>query len=274
MARTPEQSLERFIRTSEGQSIAPSAYLNYLRGVPTRRDWKPFFVELVDNNGDLKEIPWPQNDSGGRILGIKFMINPQSISVNMAKIVGRTQTMTGWLEEHWGEELDTVTFSGSTAAFVTGSSRLKDARQMAEKVNRNRGQVRSDFYSYLGLDNLSVPYQTSVAGSRARNALDVEPGLTTIFRRQSLSYREMRKLNQIMTSNGCVFSDDGFVSDRRFIRLSYDYSSYIGYFESLDITEDANAPFKFVYTATFKAEKTAYSYVTRRNVNGQAAGQR
>lgn len=274
MTTTPERALENYVRTTEGQETGPSAYLNYLRSIPLRRDWKPFFVEIVDSNGKLTEIPFPQESSGGRIIGVKFMINPQSISVNMAKIVGRTQTMTGWLEEHWGEELDTITFSGSTAAFVTGSSRLKDARRMAEKTNQNRAQVRGDFYSYLGLQHLSVPYQTSAQGSRARNIMDVEPGLTTVFRRQSLSYRELKKLNQILISNGCVFGDDGLVKDRMFIRLSYDYSSYVGYFESLDITEDATTPFKFMYTATFKAEKTIYSYLCRRNVNAQASGQR
>ena len=73
-----------------------------------------------------------------------------------------------------------------------------------------------------------------------------------------------------MNSTGVIFDQvlgrggQGFVHDRRFVRISYDYSAYIGYMESFDLTEDANNPFRFSYTITFKSEKTVYTFRPRR----------
>ena len=111
-----------------------------------------FYVEIVDRLDNTVAIPFPPYNtlsngqsydmldlikattdkvkSGsdfspeGYAMSVTLLVNPTSLNINMSKIINRTQTMTGWIEEHWGEELDTVTFQGASAAFVTNNYRF------------------------------------------------------------------------------------------------------------------------------------------------------
>jgi len=238
-----------------------------------RQGLLPFFVEMVDQNGTNVAIPFPpinpEKTEDGKtpstaryIAGVRLMVNPNSLSLNMSKIVNRTQTMTAWLEEHWGEEIDTVTLQGNNAAFVVGANTLRDTgsqyvRSKASNDLRSRAAARAEFYSSVGIDNF--------AGESVDSPnLALDPGLTTRFRRYSVSYQEMRKLCEIFSANGCIYDQNGFICDRKYVQLSYDYSCYRGFFESIDVTEDAETPFRFTYTITFKSEKTMFSFVTRK----------
>lgn len=262
-----EIAQEQYAAGANESLLSLQSYLYNYKGVSKVPSVLPFYIQVVDQEGRPKRLPFPpQTDNNPSnqaklqktILGIKFLINPASVSVNMAKIINRTPTMTGWIEDHWGEELDTITLQGSSAAFVIGSNTLRNARKLYVESKEDREAARSDFYSYLDLDDLSVKTPVTT------RSLEIEPGLTVRKRRDTISYRQFKSLVQLFATNGCLFDSQGFVSERNFIRMSYDYSSYMGYFESIDITEDANSPFKFVYNVTFKAEKTEYNFVTRR----------
>jgi hypothetical protein len=89
---------------------------------------------------------------------------------------------------------------------------------------------------------------------------DVAPGVTTSQRRKSVSYQQFLRVIDLFRSNGCTFDQNGFVKSRYYILLSFGTEAYRGLFESIDVTEDASNPFRFIYTITFKAEETAYSY--------------
>lgn len=240
-------------------------YLYEFKGIRRVPSELPFYIEIVDENGKLERIPWPpiedtsvNPENRAYIMGLKLMVNPSAISLNLAKIINRTQTMTGWVEEHWGEEIDTITLNGSSAAFTIGG-RIRDIRSRdVANLQQDRQQARADFYSALGIQDLKG------VDAVTRRQLEISPGLSIRRRRDTLSYKEFKKLTQIFVSNGCIFDNQGFVTQRRFIRLSFDYASYLGYFESLDITEDAAYPFRFIYTITFKSEKTEYNFVSRR----------
>lgn len=46
-------------------------------------------------------------------------VNPQSMDFSYAKIIDRTETKGGFVEQHFGEELTSISASGSTGAFVS-----------------------------------------------------------------------------------------------------------------------------------------------------------
>lgn len=271
MASYAQNSQEQFIAGTPDYLHNLSNYRHNYKAIPHSSTTLPFFVEMIDQFNKGVTLPWPSDSSKDtdsndprRILGLKLIVNPASISINMSKIVNRTQSMVGWIEEHWGEEIDTITFTGSSAAFVTGRTFLRNIREQIVRNSTDRAQARADFYSSVGFaDDPIVDQDTRVT-------LDLTPGLTTRYRRKSLSYEQMRDLVRIFAANGCLFDNQGFVKDRVFIKLSFDYSSYIGYFEAFDLTEDAMAPFRFTYTITFKAEKTEYKFLTRNSINSHA----
>jgi hypothetical protein len=187
----------------------------------------PFYIALVDENENLFPLGVSNNE---QIVAIKLLVSPASVSFNMSKIVMRSQSMVGWIEEHWGEELDTISFQGSSASFVLGEI----------------GNIRDISYGTMSPDKFNS-----------------EPiGLTTGRRRETIGYKEFRRIIQIMSSNACDFdSNTGFVKTRRFIKLSWNYASILGYIESFDTVEEATTPFKLTYQMTFKAERTDFLYM-------------
>jgi len=233
-----QDARQQYVSGSSDYLLNVSDYLHNYAAVPIAKG-SPFYVEMVNSSGVGESITM---EDGTELLGVRLMINPTTLSMNMSKIVNRTQTMTSWVEDHWGEEMDTITLQGSTAAFVIGADSLRSA-----------GKIHQGEYQLTSGDAISYP-------------TNVEPGLTTSYRRLSISYREWKKLLQIFAHNGCTFDNQGFVKDRLFIRLTYDYASFIGYFESVDTTEDSNSPYRFTYTITFRAEKTLFRFANRKSV--------
>jgi len=203
-----------------------------------------FYVEMTDLYG--RSVPYKVGNQDP-IVGMILTVNPSTVNANLSKIVGRTQSMVGWIEDHWGEELDTITFQGSTAAFIYSTL-------LPPNQNLTQLQIRNHFNSYADLtdisntvpQNSSTPIFTGLAGG--------------IQRQNSVSYQEFKKVIQIMNGNGAIFDAMGFVSQRLYVQLSYDYVSYRGYFISIDTTEDSASPFRFSYTITFKSEKTIYTF--------------
>lgn len=48
-----------------------------------------------------------------------FHINPQNFQISYSKKIHRYQTFNAYVEEYWGDEMDTITCSGSTGAFIS-----------------------------------------------------------------------------------------------------------------------------------------------------------
>jgi hypothetical protein len=175
-------------------------------------------------------------------------------------MIGRTQSMTGWIEEHWGEELDTITLQGSSAGFIWGGPQAampvspieRDGKQYNTPVTQSAEQIRSVYNRYMDIQDLGT---WSPVGPGDNS------GLAVGNRRKTLAYEEFKHIIQLMNANAATFDVKGFVKDRLYIQLSYDYACYRGYFESIDMTESADTPFKFIYTITYKSERTVYSFL-------------
>jgi hypothetical protein len=231
--------------SSQNYSQSLQSYLYNSKG--TSPDKVKFFVQTVDSDGR----PFTYTINGYSIAGLVLMINPTSVSVNLAKIVNRTQTMTTWVEDHWGEELDTITFQGSSAGFIwEGPLPYVSTPQGGPQTT---SQVQEVFNQYNNIADL---------GSTEPHGVGDNNGLTVKRRRDTVAYNEFRQFMQLANANSATYDLRGMVSDRLFIQLSYDYACYRGYFESFDLTEAAETPFKFVYTITFKSEKTIYSFLS------------
>jgi hypothetical protein len=201
----------------------------------------PFIVALVDADGQFRTLPFPPQEGGlvydeDKILGVELMVNPQTMSNNMAKLISRSQTMTTFVEDHWGEELDTITFQGFTAAFVYGAADIHGLKNSPGSVTQQ----------YLKEQSQSIQ--------------DISGSMTVSKRRESMSYHQFKRVVDIFRVNGCFFDSFGLVTKRYYVMLAYGRSAYKGFFESIDVTEEASNPFRFQYTVTYKSEETVYSY--------------
>ena len=225
----------------EAPTTAPDLK-SFLQSIPTPTKSIPFFIERY--NSDDKLVPFKMSDitpdtnkkNVQIVQAIKLQINPGSISMNLSKIINRTRSMTGWVEYHWGEELDTITLQGSTAALIY------DPAQVTTTVST-----------------------TGVPISSRESA-----GLAVSNRQDSLTYKQFRNIVRVLSINGLVYNDPvqntpsaGFITKRYYMGLSYDYALYKGYIESIDIQENEENPYRFIYTITFKSEITEYTFTPR-----------
>jgi len=215
------------------------------------RDVTPFFIEVVNSTGKpqplyMDDLPVPDN-----LYSVKLLINPANITINMSKIINRTQTMVGWVEDHWGEEIDTLSLQGKSAAFVTGGTTLWGTRDgnSDKKLFEETATVRRPYNEALQINDLRPEIPTY--------------GLTTQYRSNALAYHQFKRIVEAVRQNGAYYSTDnfGFVSDRYYVRLRTDIGTFDGYIETMDMQENADSPFNFSYQMTFKSEKTVLTYL-------------
>lgn len=207
---------------------------------------QPMIIDMVDSNIRPISIEF---EEGYRIVALKLFPNPDSLSISSSKIVNRYNTMTRWVEEHWGDDMDTINFSGSTYSF---NAEIKaGSRTGLTTVYRNYSE------SYKFLKALVDLYRVNGYLYQEPNGYSMTKVPTTD--RESFEYT---MVNRFLLQNP-IFQNNhprhGMIRERLYIRISFDYITLLGYFESFDITEDVSSPFRLLYSTVFKAEKTIWT---------------
>jgi len=204
----------------------------------------PFLIQMVDR--DFKS--YGIGIAGNTILtSVKLTPNPETFTINSSKIINRYNTMTRWVEEHWGDEIDNITFSGSTYSFFAHQTEGIPEVGLTLKY-------RNGTKSYEMLRELSKIFQVNgmiyqdnktYEGSGVDLAGYTSP--TDIY------------LNDPDYSNFILrHPREGLAKERLYINMQFDYVSVLGYFENFDIVEEEGSPFRMTYNSVFKAEKTKY----------------
>lgn len=195
----------------------------------------PFLMKLVDRNMQTAAIRiFPDY----LVTGLKFTPNPSTFSINSSKVINRYNTMTRWVEEHWGDEIDNIMFSGSTLSFLGYSG--GDRGVTNEKRNfTDSYRMMRELAAFVKLNGLIYQDDLSYEGTKDPNSV------TNLFLEKNPSFMISHPLK-------------GLVKERYYINLFFDYVSFLGRFESFDIIEDSTMPYRFTYNCVFKAEKTKY----------------
>jgi len=85
-------------------------------------------------------------------------INPQNLKQEFTKVKNLYQTLEGWVEEHYGDELDTISCDASSAGFYTPKAGLTHIDRKSSQAYRNFKDVL-DLYSNNGktYDKRGIP---------------------------------------------------------------------------------------------------------------------
>jgi hypothetical protein len=163
--------------------------------------------------------------------------NPSEMSLSYSRKVERIQTRGGFVEQHWGDDTQSISFTAVTGGFM----RL-----------------------FSGLSNVTSP---ELGGTR----------------RDTLAYDRYLDFLALFHNNGSVYDVAGQVGLQGIIKVTFDGGSYLGWFNSFNVTESADKPFMFSLTADFdiadeiqvwrtqaggrtqSAEKDAYGAATKAN---------
>jgi len=144
-------------------------------------------------------------------LPLVLEVPPESIDYTYRKKIQTVQTLAGWVEYHWGDELDIISARGSTGGFI-----------------------------------------------------NLEAGMSEgIDRRVTFSYILYERLLSLYKNNGAIYSDaNGRVSAFSGLRLINDFGIFTGYFNSFNVTESAERPYRFQIDWSFTVEKTLHLFIT------------
>jgi hypothetical protein len=123
----------------------PSRDPKYRHGLSERRSFIPMAFQVTSPVTGLCLLPH----------ALVMHVNPASLSISHNKKVERIQTRGGWVEQHWGDDLDEISADGSTGAFMnvfTGLSAIMRKRTIAYDryrdlydLYRNNGSVYDPF---------------------------------------------------------------------------------------------------------------------------------
>ena len=151
-----------------------------------------------------------------------------SFKVKMQQKITRGKTKGGWVEEHWPPDLDTISVSGSTGAFIL----------VADSIS-------------MGL----LPKDAE--GNRGAG---VEFGLATgnlvFLRRLSEASLSLEALADFYKNNGSFYEMDGQVAGIRDIDMFYMGDVYRGYFTEFIHSHEEENPNRFTYTFTFRVTES------------------
>ena len=91
--------------------------------------------------------------------GMKMVlhVNPQSMALSYAKVIERTQTKGGFVEQHWGEGVRTIEFTMATGGFMrlySGLSNVTGGPGAIDTSGNRRETIAYDKY----LDMLALYY--------------------------------------------------------------------------------------------------------------------
>ena len=212
----------------------PPQFFNWQSFKSTRADGHYVLVEMIDKDLNLRSI----TRAGGFVVrGLRLQMSPSTLTMNSVKLINRGQTLAGWVEEHWGDDLDQVTFSGKSLSFV------------AEVAGRRTLLVdsRADSAAYLEMQALIDIYKTN-----GLVLYDADP--PDGQERKFYGYANSSKPQRVIAAHPMR----GMVKERFYVRITFDFVTVIGYFESFELVERAETPYAAEYNLSFKAEQTIY----------------
>jgi len=148
MAKIPSPT---FIKTGAADIVSGDLGLAS-RGGDVMRQYVIF--ELLNVIHDKFEVP----QSTPYFPFLVLHMNPESLEESYQKLISRQITRGGYLEQHWGEELDSLSCTVNTGAFVSIGSGLSVLNRKASVAYRKFWDLvalyRNDGAVYDGRGNL------------------------------------------------------------------------------------------------------------------------
>lgn len=251
-ARKKEQAIQEsidFMDTQDSEDPPTGKDILQVPGASRESEYLPMFFDMVDRDLTRKDI----------LLGtdllvstIKMNPNPESMQVNSQKKINRYMTMTRFVEEHWGDEIDTVSLSGSTYSFFGFYGKNSADNRGLSNIDR------SNTAAYEYLRQLIRFYQMNGCVYQGSGDYESDTELTSGY---------LHDFERKFPESKDNHPRKGMIKERLYVRMNYDYLTLLGRFESFDIVEDQSMPYRMQYNAIFKAEKTIFNLDYPRSVD-------
>ena len=118
----------------------PTTTPHYLHGLEARKSFIPLAFQVV-SPFDYRVALLPH--------ALVMHINPSTLSEQHSKKIERVQTLGGWVEFHWGDNLSDISADGSTGSFLNIQTGLSSFNPR-ETIAHSRFRDLSDLYHHDG----------------------------------------------------------------------------------------------------------------------------
>jgi len=197
----------------------------------TRRpDLSPIKMKFsIGDSGVVRPLDERSPESGRaeKTESLVFLVPPKNMTTRWQKSIVTEETLGGFVEYHWGENVPIINASGTTMGFMSYD--------------------KGDFVFLPGNDRDFSPF--------ARAFL-----LNPDQRRVSLAYENFQDILRFYSNNGVTIHRggplSGLVQEAKDIVMDFDNSKYIGRFETLTFEENANNPHMFTYNFVFRSYRS------------------
>lgn len=157
---------------------------------------------------------------------LTLLVNPNNMAIAYNNIQSyATRTRFGYVFERWGEDQPTISFQGSTGAFISG-------------VANGAGTVVT-----LG----QISGETPVAS-----------GVQFASRRDSAAWQNLQALFHFFENNGYIYDTLGASEAHLLVgavAIDYDQWTYVGHIESFDYAFQAGSPNRVEWSMEFKVDR-------------------
>ena len=202
--------------------------------------------------------------------------NPQTFQKTSSKIVSEQLSNSGWIINHWGNQLDTITVSGFTASKVGVPQHYKKdeflTANTASAINSytsNSGTAKHGPKQWADIDRFMLKLEQIYKTDKER----VGSLMDIISNVPSLASIRAKQFSNIFTKNksdtGADKSEllksirEGYASRAQSF-IVYDYCIYWGYFTNFSYTESAtDRPRQYSYNFTFKVVNSTTDWLSQ-----------
>lgn len=194
--------------------------------------------------------------------------NPQSFQKRTAKLSAQQYTNSGWVTNHFGNELDVINIQGFTSAKV---------REPFQKLGKTSNALGSITNSFTGKNNSANYGPTQWA--------DIDRYMMKIEQLVKLDKERLGSLTEMLTStvgtgniiagfsnkinNPLTGSRQDFIASQTTSAaqtnsfMIYQYVYYTGYFTDFDYSIDVNDPSRYKYNLSFVSTQSSQDWLTK-----------
>lgn len=176
---------------------------------------KPVIIDILSSDQETSLLPLD--------LRMVLHVNPKTMTMHYEKNVTRIQTKGGFVEQHWGDSAERISFNLATGGFM----RL-----------------------YAGLSS-------KTGSSFQGNLQSTGPAMTAVQgRRETIAYDKYLDLLAMFHNNGSIYDVNGNIVLQGYMKITFDGGVYIGWFDGdFTVTESALKPYQFELSTNFNIDR-------------------
>jgi len=201
--------------------------------------YRPDLDKSTDKSFDI----FIANSSGQPVTGTNLILlaNPSNVSLQYKKLTNEVFTRAGYVVEHWGEDIDIMSVTGTSSGFYT------------EQYGLTR-QYAKNSLAYANLKSLIMLYRNNGILTKENYKAEIlfNDALYNKSNSKLINGSSVRGLSNISFSVTGGSSIRNVPATRRLVGIKYLGNYYYGTFDSFTVSESAaDKPFRFDYSFQF-----------------------